>query len=224
MSCRTDKRPGRIRTAQRLPSLLRSAAIPLVLAVLAGCAAGPDLPSASPSQQRAGGNAPYYHIGPGDALNIFVWENPELSVAIPVRPDGRISTPLVEDLRAAGRTPTELSRAIEDRLSKYIKNPVVSVMVTGFNGLPSEQIRVVGEAAEPQALPYRQGMTLLDVMISVGGLTEFAAGNDAVVVREIDGEDRRFDVRLDDLLRDGDITANVRMLPGDVLIIPESWF
>jgi polysaccharide export outer membrane protein len=224
MNCRTEKRSGRTGLAQRLPSRARAAIVPFVLALLAGCATGPDLPSASPSQQRAGEGAPYYHIGPGDSLNIFVWENPELSVGIPVRPDGRISTPLVEDLRAAGRTPTELSRAIEDRLSKYIKNPVVSVMVTGFNGLPSEQIRVVGEAAQPQALPYRQGMTLLDVMISVGGLTEFAAGNDAIVVREIDGEDRRFDVRLDDLVRDGDITANVRMLPGDVLIIPESWF
>ena len=186
--------------------------------LITGCAAGP------PDINGPSGAAPLYHIGPGDSVNIFVWENPELSVSIPVRPDGRISTPLVEDLRAAGRTPTELARAIEERLSKYIKNPVVSVMVTGFVGLPSEQIRVVGEAAEPQAIPYRQGMTLLDVMIQVGGLTEFAAGNDATLVRTIEGEQRRFDVRLDDLLRDGDISADVRMLPGDVLIIPESWF
>ena len=218
-------------TGDRSSSASRRCCLPgrraLVLAAaiaLSACAAGPDLPTATPDQQRVGDDAPYYHIGPGDSLTIFVWENPELSVAIPVRPDGRISTPLVEDLRAAGRTPTQLARAIEQRLSTYIKNPVVSVMVTSFVGLPSEQIRVVGEAGEAQAIPYRQGMTLLDVMIQVGGLTEFAAGNRATIVRTIDGEQKRFDVRLDDLLRDGDISANVQMLPGDVLIIPESWF
>lgn len=196
--------------------------VPLV--ALGGCAAGPDLPSATAEQQRVTGEGPLYHIGPGDNLTIFVWENPELSVSIPVRPDGRISTPLVEDLRAAGRTPTELSRFLENRLSTYIKSPVVTVMVTGFVGLPSEQIRVVGEAAEPQALPYRQGMTVLDVLIQVGGLTEFAAGDRAKIVRAIDGEQRQFPVQLDDLLRDGEIGANVSMLPGDILIIPEAWF
>jgi polysaccharide export outer membrane protein len=170
------------------------------------------------------GEVPYYHIGPGDVVNIFVWENPELSVSVPVRPDGRISTPLVEDLRAAGRTPTQLARAMEGELSTYLKNPIVTVMVTGFQGLPSEQIRVVGEAAKPQAIPYRGTMTLLDVMIAVGGLTEYAAGDRAVLVREVDGKRRQFNVRLDDLLRDGDITANVKMLPGDILIIPEAWF
>ncbi|MEF8982404.1 XrtA/PEP-CTERM system exopolysaccharide export protein [Thiohalorhabdus sp.] len=166
----------------------------------------------------------YYHIGPGDSINIFVWENPELSVSVPVRPDGRINTPLVEDLRAAGRTPTELARAVERELSTYLKNPVVTVMVSGFRGLPSEQIRVVGEAAQPQAIPYRSTMTLLDVMIAVGGLTEFAAGDRSVLIREVDGERRQFNVRLDDLLQDGDISANVKMHPGDILIIPEAWF
>lgn len=194
------------------------------LLLVGGCAAGPSLPAATAEQQEVTGAGPLYRIGPGDNLTIFVWENPELSVSIPVRPDGRISTPLVEDLRAAGRTPTQLSRALEERLSTYIKNPVVSVMVTGFVGLPSAQIRVVGAAAEPQALPYRQGMTVLDVLIRVGGLTEFAAGDRATIVREIDGEQKQFQVRLDDLLRDGDISANVSMLPGDILIIPEAWF
>ena len=190
---------------------------------LAGCG-GPGLPSATLQDMQPADQTPYYHIGPGDSINIFVWENPELSVSVPVRPDGRINTPLVEDLRAAGRTPTELARAVEQELSTYLKNPVVTVMVSGFRGLPSEQIRVVGEAAQPQAIPYRSTMTLLDVMIAVGGLTEFAAGDRSVLIREVDGERRQFNVHLDDLLRDGDISANVKMQPGDILIIPEAWF
>lgn len=196
----------------------------VTVAMLAGCASAPELESVEPGQSHVFEEAPSYRIGPGDTVNIFVWENPELSVSLPVRPDGRISTPLVEDLRAAGRTPTGLARAMEDRLSTYIKNPVVSVMVTGFAGLPSSQIRVVGEAAEPQALPYREGMTVLDVMIRVGGLTEFAAGNDAALVREVGGQRKEFEVRLGDLLRDGEIEANAPVEPGDILIIPEAWF
>jgi len=173
---------------------------------------------------EVGGSPPMYHIGPGDALNIFVWRNPELSVTVSVRPDGRINTPLVEDLVASGKTATELARNLESRLSRYVKNPVVTVMVSGFVGQYEEQIRVVGEATKPQALPYRARMTLLDVMIQVGGLTEFAAGNAATLIRETDGKQRQYEVRLDDLLRDGDISANVVMLPGDILIIPEAWF
>ncbi|MDQ2695566.1 MAG: polysaccharide export protein [Pseudomonadota bacterium] len=164
-----------------------------------------------------------YRIGPGDQLQIFVWRNPEVSQAVAVRPDGKITTPLVEDLQASGKTPNELARDIEKVLETYIRQPIVTVIVGGFAGAYSEQIRVVGEAANPQALPYREKMTLLDVMINVGGLTQFAAGNNATILRVVDGKPQQFSVRIDDLLRDGDISANVDMLPGDVLIIPESW-
>ena len=143
---------------------------------------------------------------------------------MPVRPDGRISVPLIEDLPAAGKTPTALARDIESVLKEYVQDPIVTVIVTGFVGPFSQQVRVVGEATQPQALPYREKITVLDVMISVGGLTEFAAGNRAVVVRQAGGDEQAFRVRLDDLLRDGDISANVALLPGDVLIIPQSWF
>ncbi len=170
------------------------------------------------------GDQPSYVIGPGDTLSIFVWGNPDLSATVPVRPDGRFTVPLVEDLVASGRSPTELARELEARLSKYVKNPVVSVVVTGFVGRYSEQIRVVGEAAEPKMLPFRENMTLLDVMIEVGGLTEFAAGNRASIVRTVGGEQKQFRVYLDDLIKDGDITKNVKLYPGDVLIIPEAWF
>ncbi len=212
-----------VRSCLETPTLC-VALITGALLLLAGCAAGPGLPSATPEQMTVSEETPYYHIGPGDTLNIFVWENPKLSTSVPVRPDGRITTPLVEDLRAAGRTPTELAHALEDELATYLKNPVVTVMVTGFQGVPSEQIRVVGEAAEPQAIPYRSTMSLLDVMIAVGGLTEFAAGDRAVLVREVEGEQRQYNVQLDELLREGDISANVKMLPGDIVIIPEAWF
>ncbi len=168
--------------------------------------------------------SPDYRIGPGDNIRIFVWRNPELSISLPVRPDGKISTPLVEDLQAASKTPTQLARDIEEVLSTYVKNPVVTVIVTGFSGPYSDQIRVLGEAAEPQALPYREEMSLLDVMISVGGLTNFADGNRAALVRMVDGEQKQFNVRLEDLVRKGDISANVKVLPGDILIIPEAFF
>jgi len=165
-----------------------------------------------------------YLIGPGDNLNVFVWRNPEVSTGVTVRPDGKITTPLVEDLQASGKTAAELAREIEEVLEIYIRQPIVTVIVGGFVGPYSEQIRVVGEATTPQALPFREDMSLLDVMIRVGGLTEFAAGNQASIVRMVDGEQQQYRVRIDDLLRGGDITANVSMLPGDILIIPESWF
>lgn len=166
-----------------------------------------------------------YIIGPGDSLNIFVWRNPELSTTVPVRPDGKFSTNLVEDLDASGKTPTELSREIETALSEFIRDPYVTVTVGGFVGEYYEQIRVLGEAASPRSIPYRKNMTVLDVMIAVGGLTEFAAGNRASLVRG-SGRDsqQEYRVRLEDLVKDGDITANVAMQPGDVLIIPEAWF
>jgi polysaccharide biosynthesis/export protein len=164
-----------------------------------------------------------YLIGPLDNLNIIVWRNPELSLTVPVRPDGRISTPLVEDLVAQGRNPTDLARDIEKVLSKYTRDPVVTVIVTSFVGASSEQIRVIGEATRPAAIPYRQNMTLLDVMIAVGGLTDFADGNGAVLVRSKD-EGKSYGVRLRDLVKRGDISANVEVRPGDVLIIPQGWF
>ena len=165
-----------------------------------------------------------YIIGVGDQLNVFVWRNAEISTTVPVRPDGRISTPLVEDMVAVGKTPTRLARDIEKRIAKYIRNPQVTIIVTNFVGSLQQQIRVIGEAGNPQALPFKQQLTLLDVMIKVGGLTEFAAGNSAKVIRKNDGASVSIPVRLDDLIKDGDISANLKMHPGDILIIPESWF
>lgn len=164
-----------------------------------------------------------YLIGPLDTLSIIVWRNPELSLTVPVRPDGRISTPLVEDLVAQGRNPSDLARDIEKALSKYTRDPVVTVVVTTFTGSASEQIRVIGEATRPAAIPYRQNMTVLDVMIAVGGLTDFADGNAAVLVRSKDNG-KPYGVRLKDLIKRGDISANVEVRPGDVLIIPQGWF
>lgn len=165
-----------------------------------------------------------YLIGAGDMLQIFVWGNPDLSTSVPVRPDGRITTPLVEDVIASGKTPTELAREMEQRLARYIKNPVVTVTITTFVGRHSEQIRVVGAVTQPQTIPYREHTTLLDVMIHVGGLTEFASGNKATLVRVIDGKQHRLRVRLKDLVSDGDITANIVVQPGDVLFVPEALF
>ena len=166
----------------------------------------------------------HYIIGPGDSLNIQVWRNPEVSASVPVRPDGKISTPLVEDLDAANKTPSQLARDIEKALAKFIQDPIVTVIVTGFVGPYDSQVRVIGQAARPQALQYREKMTLLDVMIAVGGITDFAAGNKASIVRNVDGKQQQFRVRLESLIRDGDISANVEILPGDILVIPESFF
>ncbi|HBC56649.1 MAG TPA: sugar ABC transporter substrate-binding protein [Gammaproteobacteria bacterium] len=191
-----------------------------------GCANHyPDLPPAS--IQRSHVVNPYdynYLIGPGDQLSIFVWRNTEVSSSVVVRPDGKITTPLVEDLIASGKTSTALAREIEQVLGTYIRDPIVTVMITGFQGPYSEQVRVIGEAARPQALAYRQGMTALDVMIAVGGLTSFAAGDRASVVRIIKGEQRQFALRLESLIKDGEIEANADILPGDIIIIPEAWF
>ncbi len=192
----------------------------LAAAVLGLTACGTRLP---PAPTAAATPQYRYLIGPLDAVNVIVWRNPELSIAVPVRPDGRISVPLVEDIQALGRNPTDLARDIEKALSKFIRDPVVTVMVTSFQGPYSEQIRVIGEAARPQAVPYRQNMTLLDVMVLVGGLTDFADGNSAVLVRGAEGG-KQYSVRLRDLIRRGDIAANVDVKPGDVLIIPQSWF
>ena len=168
---------------------------------------------------------PAYIIASGDNLEIFVWDSPQLvSTQVLVRPDGKITIPLAEDVQASGKTPNELARELENRLTRYIKNPVVSVKVNSFVGRYSEQVRIIGQAAKPQSLPYTENMTLLDVLIAVGGLTKFADGNRATIVRAVSGEQNIFRVRLDDLINYGDISANVDMLPGDVLIIPEAWF
>jgi polysaccharide export outer membrane protein len=165
-----------------------------------------------------------YVIGPGDSLSIFVWRNPELSQSVTVRPDGKLTVPLVEDLIAAGKTSTALAREIEQVLGTYIKDPLVTVIVGGFQGVYDSQVRVLGEATTPIALPYRDQMTMLDVMIAVGGLTAFADGTKARLVRVSDGQQHQALVRLEDLVKDGDITANVPIAPGDVIIIPEAWF
>nr|WP_229510868.1 MULTISPECIES: XrtA/PEP-CTERM system exopolysaccharide export protein [unclassified Massilia] len=179
----------------------------------------------APSAAALAGAAPAdYLIGPGDAVNIIVWRNPEVSMSVPVRPDGKITTPLVEDLPAAGKTSTELARDIEKALAKFIQQPVVTVVVTGFVGNYGDQIRVIGQAARPQALAYRRDMSLMDVLITVGGVTEFASGNRASIIRTIDGKQQKLNVRLDDLIKDGDISANMPMRPGDILVIPESFF
>jgi polysaccharide export outer membrane protein len=166
-----------------------------------------------------------YVIGPGDSLSIFVYQAPSLSVtALPVRPDGRISVPLVPDLVAAGKTPSELQTEIEQRLKKYVQNPNVTVMPQTFQGPPDRQVKVIGEAVDPQAIPYRANLTLLDVMIATRGLTKFAAGNKAVIVRGVGPRQQRIRVHLSDLIKDGDVSQNVTMRPGDTLIIPQSWF
>ncbi|MBV2090417.1 MAG: polysaccharide export protein [Candidatus Thiodiazotropha sp. (ex Ctena orbiculata)] len=196
--------------------------------LLTACSSTPEMNAATSAGGGSTGatspSSPLYLIGPGDTLNVFVWGDQELTTDVVVRPDGLITTPLVEDLQASGKTPTELARNLEARLSKFVKNPKVTVSVRQFVGRYTEQVRVVGQASQPQSLPFREGMTLLDVIIEVGGLTEFASGNSATIVRKIDGKTSQYRVRLDDLIRDGDISANVRMMPGDVLIIPETWF
>ncbi len=165
-----------------------------------------------------------YLIGPGDTVNVVVWRNPEVSLVIPVRPDGKITTPLVEDIVASGKTSTQLARDIEKALAKFIQQPVVTVIVTAFSGPFDEQIRVIGQALKPQSMPYREGMSLMDVMITVGGITDFASGNKANIIRTVNGKRQTLNVRLNDLIKEGDISANVPVQPGDVLVIPQSFF
>ena len=170
------------------------------------------------------GDTSKYIIGPGDTLQVSVWHNPELSTTVPVRPDGRISTPLVTDVVAAGRTPDELGHDIEARLKKYVSDPLVTVIVSSFVGPYSQQVRIVGEAAQPKALPYLAHMTVLDAMITVGGLTPYASGNRAKLVRKVNGKETETTLRLSDLLKSGDLSANTELQPGDIIIIPQSFF
>jgi polysaccharide biosynthesis/export protein len=204
---------------------LRNLLLAAAATALAACAGSPNTQQPAGPAQPAAANANEYRIGSGDQLNVFVFNQPDLSVTVPVRPDGLISTPLIENMQAAGKTPSELARDMEKTLAEYIRSPTVNIIVTNFVGTYGDQIRVVGQAANPQALAYRSGMTVLDVMIAVGGLGEFAAGNRARLVRRLpNGESQEMRVRLDDLLNDGDINANIVVQPGDVIIIPESRF
>ena len=193
-----------------------AAAAAIMLVSLCGLAAAQ--PAAAPTDTSK------YLIGPGDMLQISVWHNPELSTQAPVRPDGRISTPLVTDVVAAGRTPEELGHDIEARLKKYVADPLVTVIVSAFVGPYSQQVRIVGEATTPKSLPYLSHMTVLDAMISVGGLTPYASGNRAKLVRRVGGKETETTLRLSDLLKSGDLSANTELAPGDIIIIPQSFF
>lgn len=184
----------------------------------------PEIASAQDAPPQQSDLPDDYQIGPGDSLNVFVWRQPELSTVIPVRPDGRISTPLVEDMRAVGKTPTELARDIEEVLSEYIRTPQVTVIVQSFVGTFNAQIRVLGQVTNPGPVRYMDRMTLLDVVLAAGGLTQFAAGNRSKLVRNIDGEVVEQRVRLERLLEDGDLSENVPVQPGDVLVVPETMF
>ncbi len=199
--------------------------IGLICITLVGCSTVPVLPQATPRASLTVDVDNYkYLIGPGDVLTIFVWRNPEISGQFIVRPDGKVTTSLVEDIDVAGKTPTLLAREIEEQLSVFINNPRVTVSVNNFSGPLSEQVRVIGEATNPSAINYTEHMTLLDLMIAVGGLTEFADGNNAKLVRVINGKYTSFEIEIDALIKDGDIRKNVDMLPGDIVIIPEAWF
>lgn len=201
---------------------LAASVLALVLPVLAGCGSNIGTQPVSTTPASAASD---YQIGPGDHLQVFVYESPTLSVGdIPVRPDGRLSLPLVPDLVAAGRTPSELAHDISERMKQYIKDPNVSVMVHSFVGTLDRQIKVIGEATEPMALPYSDHMTVLDVMIASKGLTKYAAGNSAVIVRRANGQQETIKVRLADLIKNGDVSQNVEMRPGDTLIIPQTFF
>ncbi len=194
----------------------------LALVFCAGCTTSKYPPV--PESQRNVEVDYDYILGPGDAISIFVWGNEELSSVGTVRPDGKLTTNLVEDIQASGKTSSQLARDIEAAYSEYVRQPVVSVIVSGFVGVPNQMIRVMGEATTPKRIPYKKHMTLLDLMIAAGGLTDYAAGNDSVLIRMVDGQQVTYSVRLDDLVRDGDITANLAVMPGDILIIAESWF
>lgn len=209
--------------------ILRFLAVAAAALALLGCNSSNVLSSAAlqsgpMTTAEAAAASPDYLIGPLDALQVFVWRAPELSTQIIVRPDGRISTPLVNDMVASGKTPSQLAKDLEKALSEYVRSPQVTVIVSNFSSTFDQQVRVLGEAQRPIALPFQAGMTVLDVMVAVGGLTEFAAGNRAVLIRGSGEERQSYRLRLDDLLRKGNIQANVPVLPGDVILIPESRF
>jgi polysaccharide export outer membrane protein len=192
----------------------------LLMSLLIGCSSSGSRLLPETSVQ----NTSDYLIGPGDQLQIFVWRNPDLSTSVTVRPDGRISSPLIDDLDVSNLQPVIVAKLIEDRLSTFIRTPRVSVMVSGFSSTVEQQIRVIGSATNPMTLPYRSGMTLLDVMIAVQGLSDFADGDNSKLIRKENGKIQQYIVELDSLIRGGDINKNRAVLPGDTIIIPESWF
>ncbi|WP_213979954.1 XrtA/PEP-CTERM system exopolysaccharide export protein [Sphingomonas sp. dw_22] len=212
-----------------LSSVTRMIAVPMLgAALLSGCSSSGGRPQLPPAAFVASREAPsdQYVIGPLDQLNVFVWRNPELSAKVQVRPDGRITTPLISDMPAVGKTPAMLADDLKIALGEYIKDPIVSVIVENFSGTYSQQVRVVGATEKPASIPYRANMTILDAMISVGGLSEFASGNRARLIRydKQTGKQTEFRLRLSDLLKNGDTSANVKLEPGDVVIIPQSMF
>jgi polysaccharide export outer membrane protein len=194
----------------------------LSLAPLSTAAAADATPATAPAATPAA-VAPDYRIGTGDSLHVFVFENEQLSVTVPVRPDGKISTPLVEDMVAVGKTPSQLARDIETSLSKYVKSPKVNVVVLVALSVYS-QVSVIGQVKEPQALPYHEGMKVLDALLSVRGLSQFAAGNRARIERTVNGKKQEIKIKLDSLVNKGDLTQNIALVPGDVLVVPESRF
>lgn len=195
------------------------------LILMAGCTSSSVLPEATTRPSLTTSIDDYkYLIGPGDNVNIFVWRNPEVSGSFTVRPDGMITTSLVEDLPVSGKTPTALARDVEKELSKYIRDPIVTVSVGRYSSPYSEQVRVIGEATSPQAISYQEDMSLLDLMVAVGGITEFANGDGSKLIRVVNGVQQEYTVHIDRLIKEGDISANVDILPGDILIIPEAWF
>ena len=197
----------------------------LTLSGCAGTSAGPQLPPASFVAIEEGPGEEYV-IGPLDEMTIFVWRNPELGANVQVRPDGRITTPLITDMPAVGKTPSMLAQDVKLQLSQYIQDPIVSVIVNKFAGTFSQQVRVVGATEKPASIPFRANMTLLDAMIAVGGLSEYAAGNRARLIRfdRDTGKQKEYSLRIADLLKKGTSKANVQLMPGDVIIIPESTF
>ena len=209
----------------RSPNVL-NCAVTVLAFVAMGCT-NPDAPSSEFTAVPTGATAPEYVIGPGDGLDVFVYLSPELSTQnLPVRPDGRISLPLVPDIVAAGRSPTQLATDITARLRPFVIDPNVTVMVRTFIGSPAQQVRIIGEATQPRTMPYREGMTVVDAVIEARGLTRYAAGNRAEIIRRDapGATPRNLRVRLDDLMRGGDIGQDVPLRPGDTIVIPQSWF
>jgi polysaccharide export outer membrane protein len=208
----------------RRPSVLMLAGWLALSPLIISCASSPPVSAPpTPSQAQAKAVSDDYIIGPGDTLEVFVWRNPELSVTVPVRPDGKISTPLVEDMVAVGKTPPKLARDMEGVLSEYVRSPKVNIIVTTAASAFS-LVKVVGQVAHPMALPYREGMTVLDAILAVGGLTQFASGNRARIVRVENGQERVIHVKVADLVNSGDVHQNLPLKPGDVLVVPQSMF
>lgn len=200
--------------------IIRIVAVALAACLLAGCAYFRP----SPPQDVEAAQPKEYVIAPGDRLQIFVWRNPDLSVVVPVRPDGKISVPLLQDVQASGVTTAALSASIADALSNYIQEPQVTVMLENSAALSLWNVRVVGEAVQPKVVPYQVGLTLIDVMAQVGGLTEFADGNRAILIRDVNGKRKKYHLRIADLVKRGDMRVNAELLPGDVITIPERWY